>query len=57
LLRRVPTRSPSSGGRPASSPHVQRIKSLGKRAGVSLNPATPAKMLDYLLEGGSDLVW
>src|SRR5439155_651342 len=23
---------------------------LGKRAGVSLNPATPAKMLDYVLE-------
>src|SRR4051812_5404483 len=29
---------------------VQRIKALGKRAGVSLNPATPAKMLDYMLE-------
>ena len=29
---------------------VQRIKALGKRAGISLNPATPAKMLDYLLE-------
>jgi ribulose-phosphate 3-epimerase len=29
---------------------IQRIKSLGKRAGVSLNPATPAKMLDYVLE-------
>ena len=29
---------------------VQRIKALGKQAGVSLNPATPAKMLDYLLE-------
>lgn len=29
---------------------VQRIKALGKRAGVSLNPATPAKMLDYILE-------
>ena len=28
----------------------QRIKGLGKRAGVSLNPATPAKMLDYVLE-------
>jgi ribulose-phosphate 3-epimerase len=23
---------------------------LGKKAGVSLNPATPAKMLDYILE-------
>ncbi|HEX8261280.1 MAG TPA: ribulose-phosphate 3-epimerase, partial [Allosphingosinicella sp.] len=23
---------------------------LGKKAGVSLNPATPAKMLDYVLE-------
>ena len=29
---------------------VQRIKALGKKAGVSLNPATPAKMLDYILE-------
>jgi ribulose-phosphate 3-epimerase len=29
---------------------VQRIKALGKRAGVSLNPATPAKSLDYILE-------
>jgi len=29
---------------------VQRIKTLGKKAGVSLNPATPAKMLDYVLE-------
>jgi len=39
---------------PEAGPHlhrtVQRIKSLGKRAGVSLNPATPAKMLDYVLE-------
>ena len=29
---------------------LQRIKSLGKRAGVSLNPATPAKMLDYVID-------
>jgi ribulose-phosphate 3-epimerase len=29
---------------------VQRIKDLGKKAGISLNPATPAKMLDYLLD-------
>lgn len=29
---------------------IQRIKTLGKKAGVSLNPATPAKMLDYILE-------
>jgi ribulose-phosphate 3-epimerase len=29
---------------------VQRIKSLGKRAGVVLTPQTPAKALDYLLE-------
>ena len=29
---------------------VQRIKALGKKAGVSLNPATPAKALDYVLE-------
>ena len=29
---------------------VQLIKSLGKQAGISLNPATPAKMLDYLID-------
>lgn len=39
---------------PEAGPHlhrtIQRVKALGKRAGVSLNPATPAKMLDYVLE-------
>src|SRR5215212_2911504 len=39
---------------PESGPHlhrtVQRIRALGKKAGVSLNPATPAKALDYVLE-------
>jgi ribulose-phosphate 3-epimerase len=39
---------------PEAGPHlhrtIQRIKALGKQAGVSLNPATPAKMLDYVLE-------
>ncbi|HJV67029.1 MAG TPA: ribulose-phosphate 3-epimerase [Geomonas sp.] len=29
---------------------VQLIKSLGKRAGVSLNPATPLNVLDYILD-------
>ena len=29
---------------------VQRIKQLGKKAGISLNPATPAKMLDYMID-------
>ena len=29
---------------------VQRIKASGKRAGVVLCPATPAKMLDYLID-------
>jgi ribulose-phosphate 3-epimerase len=29
---------------------IQHIKSLGKRAGVSLNPATPVEALDYILE-------
>lgn len=29
---------------------VQAIKATGAKAGISLNPATPAKMLDYLLE-------
>jgi ribulose-phosphate 3-epimerase len=39
---------------PEAGPHLHRtiqlIKSLGKKAGVALNPATPAKMLDYVLE-------
>ncbi|HEX7711591.1 MAG TPA: ribulose-phosphate 3-epimerase [Sphingomonadaceae bacterium] len=39
---------------PEAGPHVHRtvqaIKAAGKRAGISLNPGTPAKMLDYLLE-------
>ena len=40
---------------PEAGPHIhrtiQRIKGLGKKAGVSLNPGTPAKMLDYLIDG------
>ena len=39
---------------PEAGPHVhrtvQRIKALGKLAGISLNPGTPAKMLDYLID-------
>jgi ribulose-phosphate 3-epimerase len=39
---------------PEAGPHIhrtiQRIKQLGKTAGVVLNPGTPAKMLDYVLE-------
>jgi ribulose-phosphate 3-epimerase len=39
---------------PEAGPHIHRtvqaIKGLGKKAGVSLNPGTPAKMLDYLLD-------
>jgi len=39
---------------PEAGPHLhrtlQRIKALGKRAGVSLNPATPAKLLDYVID-------
>lgn len=39
---------------PEAGPHVHRtvqaIRALGKKAGVSLNPATPAKMLDYLID-------
>jgi ribulose-phosphate 3-epimerase len=38
---------------PEAGPHlhrtIQHIKGLGKKAGVSLNPATPAKILDYVL--------
>jgi ribulose-phosphate 3-epimerase len=29
---------------------LQAIKAAGKKAGVALNPATPAKMLDYLMD-------
>jgi ribulose-phosphate 3-epimerase len=39
---------------PEAGPHVhrtiQRITALGKMAGVVLNPGTPAKMLDYLID-------
>ena len=39
---------------PEAGPHshrtVQAIHAAGCKAGVSLNPATPAKMLDYLIE-------
>jgi len=39
---------------PEAGPHthrtVQAIKGLGKKAGISLNPATPAKMLEYLID-------
>ena len=39
---------------PEAGPHVHRtvqaIRGCGKKAGISLNPATPAKMLDYLIE-------
>jgi len=39
---------------PEAGPHIHRslqhIRGLGKRAGVVLNPGTPAKMLDYLID-------
>lgn len=39
---------------PEAGPHlhrtIQKIKSLGKKAGVSLNPATPPDVLDYVLD-------
>lgn len=39
---------------PEAGPHahrtVQLIKSLGKKAGIVLNPATPAKVIDYLID-------
>ena len=39
---------------PEAGPHlhrtVQLIKSLGKKAGVSLNPGTPVEAVDYILE-------
>jgi ribulose-phosphate 3-epimerase len=38
---------------PESGPHLHRtiqlIKSLGKKAGVALNPATPVEAIDYVL--------
>lgn len=37
-----------------AGPHVHRtvqaIRGLGKQAGIALNPGTPAKMLDYLID-------
>ncbi len=39
---------------PEAGPHVhrslQRIKALGKKAGISLNPATPVDAVDHVLE-------
>ena len=39
---------------PEAGPHlhrtVQQVKALGKKAGVSLNPATPAEALDFVLD-------
>ncbi|HEX5236961.1 MAG TPA: ribulose-phosphate 3-epimerase [Sphingomicrobium sp.] len=39
---------------PEAGPHlhrtVQHVKSLGKKAGVSLDPATPVDALDYILD-------
>jgi len=39
---------------PEAGPHlhrtIQRVKALGKKAGVSLNPATPVDALDYVLD-------
>ncbi|MXO48908.1 ribulose-phosphate 3-epimerase [Erythrobacter vulgaris] len=39
---------------PEAGPHIHRtlqaIRNLGKKAGVVLNPGTPAKMLDYVIE-------
>ena len=40
---------------PEAGPHlhrtVQLVKSLGKKVGVALNPATPVDALDYVLDG------
>jgi ribulose-phosphate 3-epimerase len=39
---------------PEAGPHlhrtVQRIRAVGKKAGVSLNPATPPDVIDYVLD-------
>ena len=40
---------------PEAGPHLHRtlqlIRSLGKKAGVSLNPATPIEAIDHVLDG------
>jgi ribulose-phosphate 3-epimerase len=39
---------------PEAGPHlhrtIQRVKALGRKAGVSLNPATPVEALDFVLD-------
>lgn len=39
---------------PEAGPHLhrtlQRIRTLGKKAGVALNPATPVEAIDYVIE-------
>jgi len=44
---------------PEAGPHLHRtlqlIKSLGKKAGISLNPATPAEVVDPVI-GDVDLI-
>jgi ribulose-phosphate 3-epimerase len=39
---------------PEAGPHIHRtvqaVHALGKKAGIALNPATPAKTLDYLID-------
>jgi ribulose-phosphate 3-epimerase len=39
---------------PEAGPHIHRtvqaIRALGKSPGIALNPGTPAKMLDYLID-------
>lgn len=39
---------------PEAGPHIhrslQRIKALGKRAGIALNPATPVDVVDHVLD-------
>jgi ribulose-phosphate 3-epimerase len=39
---------------PEAGPHIHRtlqaIRALGKKPGIVLNPGTPAKMLDYLID-------
>lgn len=39
---------PEAGAHPHRT--VQLIKSFGKKAGISLNPATPLSILDYLMD-------
>jgi ribulose-phosphate 3-epimerase len=49
LSQQAPIRFVHWEGNPNLHHTVQRIKTLGKRAGVAINPATPAAVLEEIL--------